>query len=71
MQPWYQKGVDPYEYMNDEEKFNEISLLKKEYFHSQLNIEDITDADYTPHKKVFVKIYEITMMYMFKVIDYC
>ena len=48
--------------MNDEEKFNEISLLKKEYFHSQLNIEDITDADYILHKKVFVKIYEITMI---------
>ena len=57
--------------MNDEEKFNEISLLKKECFHSQLNIEDITDADYILHKKVFVKIYEITMIYMFKVIDYC
>ena len=41
-----QKGVYPYEYMDDWEKFKEISFPKKEYFYSYLNMEDITDADY-------------------------
>ena len=41
-----QKGVYPYKYMGDWEKFNKISLLEKEDFYSHLNIEDITDADY-------------------------
>ena len=38
------KGVYPYEYMNEREKFNEISLPEKERFHSNLNMDDITDA---------------------------
>ena len=38
-----QKGVYPYEYMNDWEKFNETSLLEKGDFYSHLNMEDITD----------------------------
>ena len=47
-----QKGVYPYEYMDDWEKFNEASLPEKEDFYSHLNIEDITDADYTHAKRV-------------------
>ena len=39
------KGVYPYEYMEEWEKFNEAALPKKEEFYSNLNIEDITDAD--------------------------
>ena len=46
-----QKGVNPYEYMNDWEKFNETSLLKKRrFFYNNLNIEDIIDADYNHTK---------------------
>ena len=41
------KGVYPYEYMDDWEKFNETSLPEKENFYSNLNMEDITNADYT------------------------
>ena len=37
--------------MNDWEKFNEISLPEKEDFYSQLNMEDITDAEYIACKK--------------------
>ena len=40
------KGVHPYEYINDWEKFNETTLPQKEDFDSHLNTEDITDADY-------------------------
>ena len=40
------KGVYPYEFMDDWEKFNETTLPKKEEFYSNANIEDITDADY-------------------------
>ena len=46
------KGVYPYEYVDDWEKFIEVSVPKKEGFHSHLNIEDITDADYKHAKKV-------------------
>ena len=47
------KAVYPYEYMNDQEKFNETELSKKEEFYINLNLEDI--ADYVHVKKVFVK----------------
>ena len=39
------KGVYPYGYMDDWEKFNELSILEKEEFYSNLNIEDVTDAN--------------------------
>ena len=52
------KGVYPYEYMDDLQKFNEISLSKKEDFYSHLNMEDITDADYV-HTKRVCKDFEI------------
>ena len=42
------KGV----YLDDWEKFNETPLPDKEDFHSHLNLEDITDADYTHPKRV-------------------
>ena len=35
------KGVYPYEYMDDWEKFNEISLPEKENFYSHLNMENL------------------------------
>ena len=44
--------------MNDWEKVNEISLLEKEDFYRHLNMEDITDADYTHGKRV-CKVFEI------------
>ena len=45
-----QKGVFPYEYKNDWEKFNETSLPEKGDFYSHLNIED---ADYMHAKYLF------------------
>ena len=38
--------------MDDCEKFNETLLPKKEDFYSNLNMEDITDADYAHAKRV-------------------
>ena len=38
--------------MGDWEKSNETLLPEKEDFHSHLNMEDITDADYTHTKRV-------------------
>ena len=52
------KGVYPYEYWDDWEKFNVTSLPEKEDFYSHLNIEDITDADYA-HAKNNCKGFEI------------
>ena len=37
------KGVYPYEYIDEREKFNETSLPEKEEFYRNLNMEDITD----------------------------
>ena len=52
------KGVHPYEYMDECEKFNETSLREKEEFYRNLNMEDITDADYM-HAKGACKNFEI------------
>ena len=48
----FRKGVYPYEYINNWEKFNETSLPEKEDLYSHRNMEDITDADYAHTKKV-------------------
>ena len=52
------KGVSPYEYIDNWEKFNETSSPEKEDFYSHLNMEDITDADYA-HAKRVCKYFEI------------
>ena len=44
--------------MDDWEKFNETSLPGREDFNSHLNMEDVTDADYT-HAKRVCKDFEI------------
>ena len=46
MPPWV------HEYMDDWEKFNEIILPEKEELYNNLNLEDITDADYIHAKRV-------------------
>ena len=53
-----EKGVYPYEYMYDWQKFNETPLPEKEDFDSHLNMKDITDTDYT-HAKTVCKDLEI------------
>ena len=47
------KGVYPNEYMGCWERFVETLLTNKEAFYSNLNMEDITDADYRHTKRVF------------------
>ena len=49
------KGVYPYEYMDDWEKFNETSLPEKEDFYSHLNMK-ILLMHITHAQKEFVKI---------------
>ena len=44
--------------MDDWEEFNETTLTEKEEFYSNLNMEDITDADYM-HSKRVCKDFEI------------
>ena len=53
-----QRGVYPYECMDDWEKLNEIFLPEKEDFYSHLNVENITDTDYA-HVKRACKDFEI------------
>ena len=50
-----QKSVYPYEYMDDWGKFNETSLPEKEDFYGQLNMQDVTGADYA-YAKEFLNI---------------
>ena len=47
------KGVYPYEYIDSWERFDETSLPEKNFFLSELCLEDITDEGYTHAKKVF------------------
>ena len=46
--------------MDDWEKFNKTLLPEKKCFYSYLNMEDVTDADYTNAKRVW-KDFEITV----------
>ena len=47
------KGVYSYEYMDSWKIFDETSLPEKEFFYSNLNIEDIKYADYKHAKRVW------------------
>ena len=46
-------GVYPYEYMDSWERFKETSLPSKTAFYSKLNLEDITNKDYSHAQKVW------------------
>ena len=46
------KGIYPYEYMDELGKFNETALLEKEELYSNINTEDVIDADYMYAKRV-------------------
>ena len=52
------KGIYSYEYMDDWEKFNETTLPEKEEFYSNMNMEEMTDADYIHGKRAY-KDFEI------------
>ena len=52
------EGIYLYEYMVEWGKINETTLPEKENFYSDLNMEDITDADYM-HAKRVCKDFEI------------
>ena len=47
------KGIYPYKYMHNWERFNETSLPNKESFYSNLNMENIEDIDYRHGNNVF------------------
>ena len=50
--------------MDDLEKFNEKLLYEEENFYSHLNMEDITDADYTHAKRVCKSLGEYHDLYV-------
>ena len=50
-----QKGVYPYEYMDDWEKFNGTSLPEKEDFYRHLNMQDV----FEDFRSVCLEIYEL------------
>ena len=47
------KGIYPYEYMDNWERFDETLLPSKESFYSNLNMENIDDIDYRHGNNVF------------------
>ena len=49
------KGVYPYEYMDDWDRFNEEKLSNRSDFYSSLKIKDISEIDYRHALKVFNK----------------
>ena len=49
------KGVYPYEYMDESNKFDEKELPVKKSFYSNLMMEDISDTDYKHANNVFKK----------------
>ena len=51
------KGIYPYEYMDNCERFDETSLPDKETFDSNLNEKSITDVHYRHAKRIF-KIFD-------------
>ena len=46
------KVIHGYEYMNDWKNYSNTPLPEKEDFYSDLNVEDIIDADYTHAKRI-------------------
>ena len=46
------ESLYPYEYMDSWEKFDETTLTPEELFHSNLNLEDISNEDYMHAQKV-------------------
>ena len=56
------KGVYPYEYMDEWNKFDEKELPCKESFYSNLTMEDICDTDYKHANNVFEKVINMICM---------
>ena len=48
-----EKGVYPYDYCNDFNKFNDTELPEKKHFYSRLSEEDISDVDYERAKLIW------------------
>ena len=49
------KGVYPYEYIDEWDKFNEMIIPSKESFYSNLTLENISETDYAHTNNVFKK----------------
>ena len=49
------KGIYPYEYMDDSNRFDEKKLSDKRNFYSSLNMEEISGIDFRHAEKVFSK----------------
>ena len=50
--------ISPHESVDDWERFNDMSLPRREDFHSHLNMKNIIDADYV-HPQNVCKYFEI------------
>ena len=59
------KGVYPYEYMDNWERFDETTLSNKKGFYGELDLKDITNKDYAYAQKVFeeFKVKNLLILY--------
>ena len=61
------KGIYPYEYMTDWDKFKEMNLPPREAFYSKLNMVGVKEEDYEHARRVWTqKIWENTMIYILR-----
>ena len=58
------KGVYPYEYADSWERFHETSLPPKESFYSELNLENISDKDYSHVQKACLKMTNVNLEWL-------
>ena len=63
------KGIYPYEYFNDFEKYEQVELIPKQEFYSSLTQEGIKDEDYERYIKVYQKFncrnhWDYTILYL-------
>ena len=49
------KGIYPYDYMDDWNRFDEEKLPSKSDFYNSLNMEELSETDYKDAEKVFNK----------------
>ena len=68
------KGIYPYEYIDNWNRFNENKLPDKDKFYSKLNMSDVSDKDYDHPLNVWslkLRTWDYTTTYIYLQIRYC
>ena len=66
------KGIYAYEYLDSWEKFDETALPPKKEFYSNLNLENISDDNYTHAQKISMfKVIHYYLQIYLKILEIC